>query len=460
MIEFFQITGSASFAARIALEEAGAEYVAVDIHPRRRDEPASFGEVNPLKRVPALREGSVHVYETGAVLLWLADRFPASDLGPGRGRSGARRPLSLDPLARRHAAPGLVADHAVARDRPRGGGAGRDPRTRPRADGCARRVSRARAREGPVVPRRDVLGGRHVPLHAGRVGELHPGRLQPRRRAGARALPAGRRAAVGRADARAGRSRRAPHPLPPRAARRPARSDGPAALSSSHGDPAADGAPARAARTGRARARRRVSCASGVAAARFVSVGLREPPKAAYLAWLAGGARPARCALAIVVDPERRVRELVCDLDAGAIASEQVDPRRALADHARGLRGRRRGRARRRRLARGAAAARGGGRLARADRRARVRRLRARGRARPPCRARGRLPPEAAGRQRLRASDREPDRVRRRRRAACARARGDGRQADPARCRRRLRGGRGARCATTCGRSRSRSPTA
>src|SRR4051812_43145349 len=42
MIELFQITGSASFAARMALEEAGAEYQEVNIHPRRRDEPASF----------------------------------------------------------------------------------------------------------------------------------------------------------------------------------------------------------------------------------------------------------------------------------------------------------------------------------------------------------------------------------------------------------------------------------
>jgi glutathione S-transferase len=85
MIEFFQITGSASFAARMALEEAGAEYTVVDIHPRRRDEPASFGEVNPLKRVPALREGDVTVYETGAVLLHIADRFPERRLGPAVG---------------------------------------------------------------------------------------------------------------------------------------------------------------------------------------------------------------------------------------------------------------------------------------------------------------------------------------------------------------------------------------
>ena len=90
MIEFFQITGSASFAVRMALEEAGAEYQAVNIHPRRRDEPASFGEVNPLKRVPALREGDVTVYETGAVLLHIADRFPDRGLAPAVG--DAKRP--------------------------------------------------------------------------------------------------------------------------------------------------------------------------------------------------------------------------------------------------------------------------------------------------------------------------------------------------------------------------------
>jgi glutathione S-transferase len=94
MIELFQITGSASFAARMALEEAGAEYETIDIHPRRRGEPASFAEVNPLKRVPALREGDVRVYETGAVLLYALDRFPERELGPAVGdpsRSGLYR---------------------------------------------------------------------------------------------------------------------------------------------------------------------------------------------------------------------------------------------------------------------------------------------------------------------------------------------------------------------------------
>jgi glutathione S-transferase len=63
MPELFQITGSASFAARAALEEAGADYVTVDVHPRRRDDTPELDLVDPLRRVPALREGDVTVYE-------------------------------------------------------------------------------------------------------------------------------------------------------------------------------------------------------------------------------------------------------------------------------------------------------------------------------------------------------------------------------------------------------------
>lgn len=82
MLELFQITGSCSFAARAALEEAGAEYVTVDIHPRHREEEPEFGAVNPLLRVPALRDGDAIVYETGAVLLYLVERLPGCGLGP------------------------------------------------------------------------------------------------------------------------------------------------------------------------------------------------------------------------------------------------------------------------------------------------------------------------------------------------------------------------------------------
>ncbi len=82
MITLFQITGSSSFAARAALECAGADYAVVDVHPRRRDEAAGFAAANPLLRVPTLRDGDVCLAETGAILLWLGDRFPDAGLAP------------------------------------------------------------------------------------------------------------------------------------------------------------------------------------------------------------------------------------------------------------------------------------------------------------------------------------------------------------------------------------------
>jgi glutathione S-transferase len=88
VLELFQITGSTSFAVRAALEEAGEAYTTVDVHPRRRDEAPGFSDVSPLKRVPALRDGDVHVYETGAVLLYLVERLPGRGLGPLPGGPG------------------------------------------------------------------------------------------------------------------------------------------------------------------------------------------------------------------------------------------------------------------------------------------------------------------------------------------------------------------------------------
>jgi glutathione S-transferase len=81
-IDFYQITGSTSFAVRCALEEIGAPYRAIDVTPFERDDPPSFGELNPWRQVPALRLGEAEVYETGACLLYLAERFPEAALAP------------------------------------------------------------------------------------------------------------------------------------------------------------------------------------------------------------------------------------------------------------------------------------------------------------------------------------------------------------------------------------------
>jgi glutathione S-transferase len=85
MIDFFQITGSSSFAVRCALEEIGVEYRAIDITPRERSAPPEFERVNPWRRVPALRDGEAEVYEIGACLLYLAERHPEAALAPALG---------------------------------------------------------------------------------------------------------------------------------------------------------------------------------------------------------------------------------------------------------------------------------------------------------------------------------------------------------------------------------------
>lgn len=85
MITLFQITGSSSFAVRCALECADTDYDVVNVHPKRRSEAIGFAAANPLMRVPALTEGDVALAETGAVLLWIAERFPEAGLSPAHG---------------------------------------------------------------------------------------------------------------------------------------------------------------------------------------------------------------------------------------------------------------------------------------------------------------------------------------------------------------------------------------
>lgn len=78
----YQITGSSSFVARAALEESGAAYEVVDIAPKDRSGPPAFLEASPTRRVPALDDDGVRVFECAALLLYLADRYPDAKLGP------------------------------------------------------------------------------------------------------------------------------------------------------------------------------------------------------------------------------------------------------------------------------------------------------------------------------------------------------------------------------------------
>ncbi|WP_244826763.1 MULTISPECIES: glutathione S-transferase family protein [unclassified Caballeronia] len=81
-----------AFRALWMLEEMRVPYDLefVNIRAGVQNEPA-FCRVNPMSKLPALEDGDVKVAESGALLLYLADRYPETKLGasphdPLRGR--------------------------------------------------------------------------------------------------------------------------------------------------------------------------------------------------------------------------------------------------------------------------------------------------------------------------------------------------------------------------------------
>jgi glutathione S-transferase len=60
----------------IALEELGLQYKleTVDITKNTQKEPW-YIEINPNGRIPALKDGDLRVFESGAILLYLTDQY-------------------------------------------------------------------------------------------------------------------------------------------------------------------------------------------------------------------------------------------------------------------------------------------------------------------------------------------------------------------------------------------------
>lgn len=82
MLKLYSVPGTSATVITCALEECGAEYQVVQVERRNRDNPAEFKRVNPLGRVPALEHDGVELYETGAILLYLADLFHDKKVAP------------------------------------------------------------------------------------------------------------------------------------------------------------------------------------------------------------------------------------------------------------------------------------------------------------------------------------------------------------------------------------------
>jgi glutathione S-transferase len=83
MDRLYYATGTCALATHIALEEAGAPYEAVrlDFASQAQRSP-EYLAINPKGRVPALVTENGTITETPALLLFVAQRFPAAELAP------------------------------------------------------------------------------------------------------------------------------------------------------------------------------------------------------------------------------------------------------------------------------------------------------------------------------------------------------------------------------------------
>lgn len=83
MFKFYYATGTCALATHIALEEAGAPYepVRVDFASQAQRN-AKYLAINPKGRVPALASENGILTETPALLLFVAQQFPAAELAP------------------------------------------------------------------------------------------------------------------------------------------------------------------------------------------------------------------------------------------------------------------------------------------------------------------------------------------------------------------------------------------
>ncbi|MBL4621495.1 MAG: glutathione S-transferase family protein [Immundisolibacteraceae bacterium] len=69
--------------ATIVLEEVGAEYQynQIDLMQGEQKQP-SYLEINPNGKVPVLGDGDLLLWESSAILIYIAEKFPAAELIP------------------------------------------------------------------------------------------------------------------------------------------------------------------------------------------------------------------------------------------------------------------------------------------------------------------------------------------------------------------------------------------
>jgi len=92
MITLYYALRSRSIRALWMLEEIGQPYRRVRVDLRADDHPRpELLKASPLGKVPAIVDGDTSVAESGAILLYLAERFPETGLAPPPGDAARGR---------------------------------------------------------------------------------------------------------------------------------------------------------------------------------------------------------------------------------------------------------------------------------------------------------------------------------------------------------------------------------
>jgi glutathione S-transferase len=83
MLKLYYAPGTCALASHIALEEAGANYEAIRLSFKTEDQKKpDYLKINPKARVPALVTDRGVLTETPALLIYIAQTFPAAKLAP------------------------------------------------------------------------------------------------------------------------------------------------------------------------------------------------------------------------------------------------------------------------------------------------------------------------------------------------------------------------------------------
>lgn len=86
MLTLHYAPDNASMIVRMALVESGAAFrTALVDRAARAQDGAAYRRLNPAGLIPALETPAGPLFETGAILLWLAEAFPAAALAPAPG---------------------------------------------------------------------------------------------------------------------------------------------------------------------------------------------------------------------------------------------------------------------------------------------------------------------------------------------------------------------------------------